>query len=191
MGVIAPCHTHLKLSLPGRQRQCWIEAWQCNSRVSTLAQLPRWALTTQPGHCPDRRRERRTEGGRRKKNKAGVTGVPADTESRQWKFGGTTGELTGINQGRRRQPIRSVRRDPQSRDFEDGRSEQEELLSEQRQHPGHTYIHTHRRTDARTHTLPWEGQCLVSPVEDEEALSPGGSSQLVQHSGPDLPHLRR
>lgn len=26
MGVIAACHTHLKLSLPGRQRRRWIEA---------------------------------------------------------------------------------------------------------------------------------------------------------------------
>lgn len=78
-----------------------------------------------------------------------------------------------------------MRREPPSRDFEDGRSEQEELLSEQRQHPGHAHIRAHKQT----HTLPWEGQCLVSPVEDEEALSPSGSSQLVQHSGPDLSHL--
>ena len=56
-GVIAPCHTHLKLSLPWRQWQRWITAWQCNSRVSTSLHF-HWAISTQLCHYQDRQRER-------------------------------------------------------------------------------------------------------------------------------------
>lgn len=90
-------------------------------------------------------------------------------------------ELTGITEEGDQSGARGET--PWNQEFEDARSEQEELLSVQQQHPGQTHTPTY------THTLPGEGQCLVPPVEDEEALSPSGSSQLVQHSGPDLPHL--
>lgn len=143
-GVIAPCHTHLKLSLPWRQWQLWITAWQCNSRVSTSLHF-HWAISTELCHYPDRQRESTSNRESAGLERNGESGLEC------WK---KTEELTEIGElggwG-----AKSVKKKRRSQASADARSEQEELLSvqqQQQQQPRQTYILTYSHTRTHIHT---------------------------------------
>lgn len=175
-GVIAPCHTHLKLSLPWRQWQRWIPAWQCNSRVSTSLHF-HWAISTQLCHYPDRQKES-TSNWAPGLEKNGESGPECWEEGRRVDRdlrGGGRGGVGGWGGNQEEAEESGVW----------GCTELAGGAAERTTAAARAHLHTH------THSLPREGQCVVPPVEDEEALSPCSSPQLVQHSGPDLPHLWR